>query len=531
MAIVQVSRITNRKGLADNLPQLAGAELGWATDTRRLYIGNGTLDEGAPVVGNTEVLTQFSDILALSTGYTYRGDAAGYTVQTGPSPGAPISQSLQSFFDQQASITDFGAIGDGITDDTDAINRALFQMFCRESNPQSLRSLYFPAGQYLVTDAITIPPYARLYGEGANSSVILSTAVSGNCIKYCDSLGQTDSNIGNNGATPPTNIEISAMGFQTTNPIDIALIQDATFCGFTDVSFDGPLTNSSLTTNANDTSCVRFDSTGVLVCNSISFTRCKFSGATWAFNTDRQVKGVVITESDFDTLYQGILLGVPSPVNGGPTGFRITSNSFDNIYAEAIRVAVNTSLNVSGNNIFYDVGNHFNGVTNPATPVINFFGNDNVSIGDMFERSNIYAIVYPRININRTVSIGFDGASQMQLGTYVRETGIQVALADNSATTLFTIDSTKFPAFIVNYTIVRDVTASTNKWIKTGTFTVTSTVDGSNLLLQFVDDGVENRNTGAALSATENVGIISVICTTSSTGAGGTMTYSITHLA
>ena len=62
MAIVQVSRITNRKGLEENLPQLAGAELGWATDARRLYIGNGTLTDGAPVIGNTEILTEFSEV-------------------------------------------------------------------------------------------------------------------------------------------------------------------------------------------------------------------------------------------------------------------------------------------------------------------------------------------------------------------------------------------------------------------------------------------------------------------------------------
>jgi hypothetical protein len=63
VAIVQISRITNRKGLQENLPQLAGAELGWSVDSRRLYIGNGTLQEGAPVIGNTEVLTEFSEII------------------------------------------------------------------------------------------------------------------------------------------------------------------------------------------------------------------------------------------------------------------------------------------------------------------------------------------------------------------------------------------------------------------------------------------------------------------------------------
>jgi hypothetical protein len=63
VAIVQISRITNRKGLQENLPQLAGAELGWSIDSRRLYIGNGTLQEGAPVIGNTEVLTEFSEVI------------------------------------------------------------------------------------------------------------------------------------------------------------------------------------------------------------------------------------------------------------------------------------------------------------------------------------------------------------------------------------------------------------------------------------------------------------------------------------
>ena len=62
MAIVQISQITNRKGRAENLPQLAGAELGWSTNTRQLWIGNGTLEDGAPVIGNTEILTEFSVI-------------------------------------------------------------------------------------------------------------------------------------------------------------------------------------------------------------------------------------------------------------------------------------------------------------------------------------------------------------------------------------------------------------------------------------------------------------------------------------
>jgi len=163
VAIVQISRITQRKGLEADLPQpLAGAELGWAVDQRRLFIGNGTIEDGAPVVGNTEVLTEFSDILSFATQYIYQGAAAGYTVQTGSTPGDPVAQSIQSRLDSYAIITDFGATGDGITDVTANINRALFQVFCRSTNPTARRSIFFPAGTYIITDncmekALTAP--------------------------------------------------------------------------------------------------------------------------------------------------------------------------------------------------------------------------------------------------------------------------------------------------------------------------------------------------------------------------------------
>jgi hypothetical protein len=65
MAIVQISQIKHRRGYDENLPQLASAELGWSVDKQKLYIGNGSLDEGAPESGNTEILTEHSVIPGL----------------------------------------------------------------------------------------------------------------------------------------------------------------------------------------------------------------------------------------------------------------------------------------------------------------------------------------------------------------------------------------------------------------------------------------------------------------------------------
>ena len=48
MAIVQISRIQHRRGLKEELPQLAAGELGWAVDSQELYIGNGSFKKYPP---------------------------------------------------------------------------------------------------------------------------------------------------------------------------------------------------------------------------------------------------------------------------------------------------------------------------------------------------------------------------------------------------------------------------------------------------------------------------------------------------
>ncbi len=60
MAVIQVSQIQVRSGYQEDLPALATGEFGWCVDTQRLFIGKGTLAEGAPTTGVTEILTEYS---------------------------------------------------------------------------------------------------------------------------------------------------------------------------------------------------------------------------------------------------------------------------------------------------------------------------------------------------------------------------------------------------------------------------------------------------------------------------------------
>ena len=533
MAIVQISQITNRKGLEENLPQLAGAELGWSIDTRQLYIGNGTLEEGAPVIGNTEILTEFSDILVIPTTYTYKGQAAGYTVQTGPTAGDPVTSSLQAWLDQFATVKDFGAVGDGTTDDTDAINRALYQLFCREVNPQIRRSLFFPAGVYRVTASINIPPYATLWGEGLDNSVIqLDNSVDDSTLnayvaRSADSLQQIGVNIGNNGATTPQYVTITNMGFVNADPTtDVFLVEDAVNFNFQNVSFSGPLTQSGLATEGAFTHGVAFASTASLVCDQIVFNGCRYSGTTYGVATDQQVKGVTFTNSKFDTLYKGINLGTNTVVNGGPTGVRITNNLFDNIYAEGV-VFGDVSLNATGYNIFYNVGNHFLGTTSPYTAVIDIQSSNNLSVGDMFERADAYAgsanpgTAYPRITLNNTQSIATTNGVETAQGTYARESGQIFTLYDDDSGTIFTVDADVISAFKLDYTIVRGT------GFRTGTVLVATDGGGT---ISSSDDYTENLDTGVAITITQASNTVSVDYTTTSTGDNASYSVSLTRL-
>lgn len=530
MAIVQVSRITNRKGLTENLPQLAGAELGWCVDSRRLFIGNGTLQEGAPVIGNTEILTEFSDIVALSD-YTYKDIAVGYAAQTGPTSSDPVIRTVQEKLDDIASVRDFGAVGDGVADDTAAINRALYQLYCRENNSQIRRMLYFPAGTYRVVETIIIPTFAKLVGEGADCTTIYLdqsvdiSSLTAYVARYGDSLQQIGANIGNNGATPPRNIEISSMTFQTGPVTDVFFVEDATQCYFDSVNFIGPLTTSDIVSNlaTDDIAGVRFNSTVTLVCNNITFDKCRFGGLTYGVNTNEQIQSVTVSNGKFDTLYQGISLGTGAVVNGGPTGFRTQGNMFDNIYAQGV-IYGSVSLNVTAQNVFYDVANEFQGVGSPSYPVILFGDDNNASVNDLFERDDTDAAVYARVSI--TGSPGSTG-TQIQLGRYTRETGRTFTLVNNvSNQTIFTTNANQFKAFAMQYTINR------NGEIRHGTFTVVSKIaDGSTLSQVYTDDYSETDDLGVTLAVTQSASTVTVIYTTTNSGFAGNLTYSVAHLA
>jgi hypothetical protein len=90
MAVIQISKVQVRRGLQENLPTLSSGEFGWSVDQRRLYIGNGTLAEGSPTTGVTEIITsvQLGNLQSNITLLESNVSALNYAVGT---PGQTIA--------------------------------------------------------------------------------------------------------------------------------------------------------------------------------------------------------------------------------------------------------------------------------------------------------------------------------------------------------------------------------------------------------------------------------------------------------
>jgi hypothetical protein len=167
VAVIQISKIQVRRGQKNSgigVPQLSSAEFAWAVDSQELFIGNGSVAEGAPAVGNTKVLTEHDNILELAASYRFAADDTSITLS--------IARGLQSKLDEiQVSVVDFGAVPDGSTDSTLAFTTAIDELF-KNSNDKFKKILAVPNGVYLFLDDLIIPSNVLIKGENSQETVL-----------------------------------------------------------------------------------------------------------------------------------------------------------------------------------------------------------------------------------------------------------------------------------------------------------------------------------------------------------------------
>lgn len=200
------------------MPQLSSGELAWAVDTQELFIGNGSLAEGAPYVGNTRVLTERDNLLELAEIYRFANNNLSIT--------GSIGRSLQSKLDEiQVSVLDFGPPADPSTDQALKFNLAFEQLF-QNTDTNFRKVLIVPNGHYVFKSVLKIPSNVIIRGETRDGAVL---DINSNGIEFISANG-TDQLGPFTSTDRPENILISNLTIQqTTGQTDITGVTGTTF--------------------------------------------------------------------------------------------------------------------------------------------------------------------------------------------------------------------------------------------------------------------------------------------------------------
>src|SRR5512135_1098341 len=79
-----------------------------------------------------------------------------------------------SVFGRTFDVTDYGALGNASFDNTTAIQNAA-NSACTTSYTTTVPSLYFPRGQYNISNVVTLPCALNVRGDGPQASIVFHT--------------------------------------------------------------------------------------------------------------------------------------------------------------------------------------------------------------------------------------------------------------------------------------------------------------------------------------------------------------------
>ena len=390
MAVVQISRIQMRRGqknAGSGLPQLASGEIGWAVDTQELYIGNGSVSEGAPAVGNTKILTEHENIFTFANTYTYKDT----DLQTGASATQPIKRTLQSRLDDVVNAKNFGVTAG--TNVTVSLQRAVDQLFLNsatKANSASRVTLYLDPGEYTVTGVIHLPPYTSIVGAGSDKTVINASA--NTCFKTINSLSLPGAPADESTTAPENqsrNIRLEGMTIKQTTANTALELQSTKDSVFRDMKFFGPWSiGDSITAGQCAVDMISLATS--VTCENNLFENCKFTKWTYPVRSNDDITNNTWKKCNFHTnLYgvvfgQGTILGAPNQTTG-PVRNNIIDCTFDEIARESIWIE-NGTHNASNQNRFYNVGNVNGTESNAGYPALKYIGKHNISTSDYFKR-------------------------------------------------------------------------------------------------------------------------------------------------
>ena len=349
---------------------------------------------------------------------------------------------------------DFGVIGDGVTDDTVALQRAIDQLFLNTSAPAYNNStkritLKIPAGTYKITGSLFIPSYATIIGEGANKTIIShSTATPvfrfvndlstpGNPIGMGSRLIDTnlDGNFTNDSndvqyTNQPRHIIFKGLTIITSTMDQVVLqLESVRDSSFEDLSIQGAWVGD-LTKLSKGIALYGF--TSLVTCERNIFKNINISGFNYGVYSDNDIINNLFDEGYITNVKQGFVLGYNS--NGVDIGQQygsrdtiINNYKFYSIQQNAIFLDLGTGNNVS-NIELYNVGNNFGNINNQEFPQIysRYYGNIITNIkSDRSLPSSQPSLTYAYIpEVSGHGEFSSFGSARVSLGYHATSTGL-----------------------------------------------------------------------------------------------------------
>jgi len=370
VAVIQISKIQVRRGQKNSnsgIPQLSSAEFAWAVDSQELYIGNGSVLEGAPYVGNTKILTEHDNILDLAGSYQFAYNDTSITLS--------VPRSLQNKLDEiQVSVSDFGAVGDGATDSVTAFQTAFSELFTNV-NTNFRKVLVVPNGEYLFSSDLAIPSDVIIQGETQLGAVL---NIGANNIRFITSTGLELAEF--DSTNRPKNVNISNLTIsRTTGQVTLSGITDSEF---NKVKFLGEYVLGNSITLATEPSALFWQNNlvGTRV-NDIAFNNCHFEGngiSVKCLQSDTFSTAIKFYNSKFFVNDTAIYIdGVATQGND----WRIVDCEFEEIATQAFR-STNGYNTLIQRCKFKNVGNGTDTSANPSEPMVYFSEYNNNVVAD-----------------------------------------------------------------------------------------------------------------------------------------------------
>lgn len=408
MAVIQISRLQVRRGQKNQgsgLPQLAGGELGWAVDTRELFIGNGSVSEGAPQVGNTKVLTEYDDIFTLADTYAYKSNDP-YVI-TGTDAANPTVRTLQDRLDDRVSGRAFGLTGSVDQDATVLLQRALDQLYLNDATKGSEASrvvLYLEPGIYKLTGTVYVPPHATILGAGAEKTVIRQTATDAPVFQTINDSsvpGTPASDASTTFLNQARNIYIKGVTLSNTGDGKGLVLQNCRDSLFENVDIVGTWQQGDSSFGDKRPALELNSLSGSVETSGNKFINCKFSNFDYAVISNWDVNDNTWTDCEFSSVGYGIVFGETMSLGSpgqlvGPSQNTVRNSVFQNIDRHALWIK-NGKYNVSSLNKYISVGNDAGTEGQPVYSVVKYEIESNESVTDYFSRTA--ALSYDQANI------------------------------------------------------------------------------------------------------------------------------------